>query len=132
MKLFLDDLILKASHKAHHETIDKGHGRIEVRRSWISHDIDWLLREHKWPGLKMIGVVESERHVGEKIGTERVITLVALNSKQRISWMLCALTGKWKACTGSSTWPSEKMSVASERISAQRIWLYSDKSPPTL
>ena len=37
VKLFLDDLATKEnlSSEQYHETIDKGHGRIEVRRGWV-------------------------------------------------------------------------------------------------
>lgn len=52
-----------------YETLEKGHGRIERRRYWISDQIDWLQREHNWPGLKAIGCVESIR---EKVKTREV------------------------------------------------------------
>jgi predicted transposase YbfD/YdcC len=54
----------------HSQTVDKGHGRIEIRRSWVISDseyLGWLQSEHKWPGLQAIGIVESER----RLGTER-------------------------------------------------------------
>jgi len=68
IKLFLDDLSTKESlvkTKGFHETLDKGHGRIEIRRCWVSTDIDWLDQKDKWKDLAMIGVIESERHEGE-------------------------------------------------------------------
>ncbi len=49
-----------------HETVDKDHGRLEVRRHSVCSDIDWLNSDRrypgeiKFPGLAMIGVVESE------------------------------------------------------------------------
>jgi DDE_Tnp_1-associated/Transposase DDE domain len=51
--------------QAPHETIDAGHGRIETRRHFISHDVDWLSSvrrfpgEPRFPGLKAIAMVES-------------------------------------------------------------------------
>jgi predicted transposase YbfD/YdcC len=48
-----------------HETIDADHGRIEVRRHWVSHDVDWLTSgrrfpdEPRFPSLKAIAVVEA-------------------------------------------------------------------------
>jgi predicted transposase YbfD/YdcC len=33
-------------------TIDGDHGRIETRRTTVSHDIDWLQKRHNWPRLK--------------------------------------------------------------------------------
>jgi predicted transposase YbfD/YdcC len=56
---------------AYHETLDKGHGRVEVRRYWISEQIEWLESKAAWSGLCSIGLVESERHEGDKITTER-------------------------------------------------------------
>lgn len=32
------------------ETIDKDHGRIETRRTWVSHDVGWLSGERRYPG----------------------------------------------------------------------------------
>jgi len=32
------------------ETIDAGHGRLETRRHWVSHDVDWLTTERRFPG----------------------------------------------------------------------------------
>ncbi len=45
------------------ETTEKGHGRIETRRYWITEDIGWLSGKDKWTDLVSIGVVESHRHV---------------------------------------------------------------------
>ena len=48
-----------------HETIDADHGRIEIRRHLISHDVDWLKSERRFPGeprfpgLKAIAMVEA-------------------------------------------------------------------------
>jgi predicted transposase YbfD/YdcC len=48
-----------------HETIDAGHGRIETRRHFVSHDVDWLGSgrrfpgEPRFPGLKAIAMVEA-------------------------------------------------------------------------
>lgn len=45
------------------ETRDKGHDRIEIRRYWITEDVDWLSGVEEWTDLVSIGVVESERHI---------------------------------------------------------------------
>ena len=74
IKLYLDDLATKTilpENASSHETIDKGHGRIEVRRCWVSTDISWLEQRNDWKDLMMIGVVESERHENEKVSLER-------------------------------------------------------------
>lgn len=53
-----------------HETTDGDHGRIEIRRALVSHDVGWLAPETgrgrrypgepRFPGLAMIGMVEAE------------------------------------------------------------------------
>ena len=59
------------------ETVDKDHGRLEVRRHSVCSDIDWLFsdRRHpgeiKFPGLAMIGMVESETERNGKTETAR-------------------------------------------------------------
>jgi predicted transposase YbfD/YdcC len=48
------------------ETTDGDHGRIEVRRHWVSHDVEWLITprrfpgEPRFPGLRAVAVVEAE------------------------------------------------------------------------
>jgi predicted transposase YbfD/YdcC len=55
-----------------HKTVDGGHGRIEIRRTWTISDpefIDWLDPNDRWADLQSIGMVEGERRVDGK--TER-------------------------------------------------------------
>ena len=59
------------------ETTDGGHGRIEIRRHSLCHDVAWLLSDRRYPGevtfpgLAMIGMVEAETERGGKITHER-------------------------------------------------------------
>ena len=74
IKLFLDHLACQEKlpeSASYHETLDKGHGRIEIRRCWVSTHVNWLDQRGEWKDLKMIGVVEGERHEGEKVSIER-------------------------------------------------------------
>ena len=48
-------------------TIDKGHGRIEIRRYTVMGNTEYLLGAEKWEGLKSIGMVESERRINGQI-----------------------------------------------------------------
>lgn len=49
------------------ETVDKGHGRIEVRKCTVAHDLDWLNEQHPdWPKFQTIIKIESHRSYGEK------------------------------------------------------------------
>ncbi len=45
---------------ATHETLDKGHGRVERRHCSVTGDIGWLKERHPWLGLNSIVRVESE------------------------------------------------------------------------
>ncbi len=35
-----------------HQTVEKGHGRIEIREMWATEELDCLIEQHNWPGLK--------------------------------------------------------------------------------
>ena len=53
--------------------MNKGHGRIEVRKSWVISDpavMGWINSHHKWPGLAAIGMIQAERRIGEKVEAE--------------------------------------------------------------
>lgn len=60
-----------------HETTDGDHGRIEVRRHSVCHDVDWLATdrrfpgEPRFPGLAMIGMVEATVERGGKTSCAR-------------------------------------------------------------
>jgi len=59
------------------ETMDKEHGRFEVRNHTVSHKVDWYATERSYPGaprfpkLTTIAMVESCIERGDKIETER-------------------------------------------------------------
>ena len=55
------------------QTIDKGHGRIELRRCWIIGDpgqLSYVETGNEWPGLSSIGLVTAERREGEQVSVE--------------------------------------------------------------
>ena len=64
----------------YHETIDAGHGRVEVRRYWTVEGLQWLTQTNKWAGLTSVGIVESERHIDGKVTTEQRCFISSLNS----------------------------------------------------
>lgn len=56
-----------------HRTVDKDHGRLEVRQCRVSEDpavLAWLDPERTWPGLRSIAVVTGERRIGDAVTTE--------------------------------------------------------------
>lgn len=46
-----------------HQTVDGGHGRIEIRRHWLLGEVEHLTDAHLWLGLRRVGLVESERRL---------------------------------------------------------------------
>ncbi len=68
----------------YHETVDGGHGRVEIRRHWAVSDIDWLDQKQDWKGLKTIGMVESERHMDEKVSVEKRFFIASINKDAKL------------------------------------------------
>lgn len=54
--------------------VDGGHGRVEVRRCWVTDDIDWLDRRDRWAGLQSLAMVEAQRSENrwDEDGSERI------------------------------------------------------------
>ncbi len=51
----------------YYENVEKGHGRIEIRRHWMIDDEETIARldpKGEWKGLRSIGMVQSERTIG--------------------------------------------------------------------
>lgn len=79
IKDYLDDAIARTDPKlAAHETLEKGHGRIETRRFWQSAHLDWFVGKAEWEGLASVGVVESTREINGKVSVERRYYLSSL------------------------------------------------------
>jgi len=56
-----------------HETIEKDHGRLEIRKHWMIDDheqLSYLDPTGKWKGLKAIGMVVAERRMGPEVSSE--------------------------------------------------------------
>ena len=56
-----------------HETIEKDHGRLEIRKHWMIDDheqLSYLDPSGKWKGLKAIGMVVAERRIGLEVSSE--------------------------------------------------------------
>jgi len=89
VKSYLDDAISQLalaptslpptpSSLAFHQTVEKDHGRIEIRRYWQSQALDWFADRSKWEGLRSVGVVESVRDINGQVTTERRYYLSSL------------------------------------------------------
>lgn len=73
VKEFFEDAIereFKDVTHDYHKTVDKGHGRIEIRECFTVSDIDWLEEKKDWLGLQTIGVIRATREIGDKKTTE--------------------------------------------------------------
>ncbi len=74
VKLFLDDEKTELECAEH---TDKGHGRIEVRKAFVSYDVDWLQEIHDWPHLKAIAKIVAYREVGGKVTSQTRYYLIS-------------------------------------------------------
>ncbi len=60
--------------------INKGHGRIEIRRYWLLSSVEHLIDAELWSGLKRVGLVESERRIkGKPPAIEKRYYLLSLD-----------------------------------------------------
>ncbi|SJM90942.1 transposase [Crenothrix polyspora] len=79
---------------SHAETIDKGHGRIEVRQCRLSTDIEWLKERHpEWKNLSSIIAIDSERLIGDT--TTRETRYFISSSQAPAARMLAAVRLHW-------------------------------------
>jgi predicted transposase YbfD/YdcC len=63
---------------AHFQTVEKDHGRLEIRDYYQSDQLAWFADLGKWEGLKSVGVVESTREVKGVKTVERRYYLASL------------------------------------------------------
>lgn len=95
------------------ENNDKGHGRIEQRIAYVSHDIKWLNEMHQWPGLKAIGKIKATvwKKGKEITETRHYISSMALDAarlneiarkhwgiENQLHWSLDVVFNEDKAC----------------------------------
>jgi predicted transposase YbfD/YdcC len=90
IKEFLDDAVARDFAGVNHdryEQTEKGHGRLETRRTWTTEDIDWLQKRHDWPGLRSVAVMDCHRQVQDKSTVERryFISSLPAHAAQRIA-----------------------------------------------
>lgn len=62
------------------ESVEKDHGRLEVRRCWAFTQLDCLSNPQQWPDLKMFGVIEAERTINGKTSCERRLYIGSIAS----------------------------------------------------
>lgn len=67
-----------------YRTIDKGHGRTEIRRYWTMPTKELLFDKDQWIGLQSIGLVESVRKIGSDSTTSRRYYLNSFESDAQV------------------------------------------------
>ena len=63
-----------------HRTINKGHGRTEIRRHWAMPVTELFFDEEKWTGLQSIGLIESVRKIDGETTTNKRYYLNSFSS----------------------------------------------------
>jgi predicted transposase YbfD/YdcC len=75
VRLFLDDPTREPGPTS--STTEGDHGRIETRTATVSTDIDWLQKDHQWPGLAALGKVTRTRESKTKTSIETALYLLS-------------------------------------------------------
>jgi predicted transposase YbfD/YdcC len=66
------------------KTVDKDHGRIEIRQCWTISDPEYLanIRDLKqWEGVKTLAMTLSERRIGDKVEVQDCYFITSLDSQ---------------------------------------------------
>lgn len=91
-----DELSFAAVPHDYAETIEKGHGRIEIRRCWILDDADYLhyVRAYgDWANLSALIRLQRERRIGEKISLETAYFISSRSANA--AYFLQAVRSHW-------------------------------------
>lgn len=75
------------------ETIERGHGRKEIRRYSITEEIEWLSDVSRWRNLRSIAMVESVREIQGVVTTERRFFLCSIEANAKE--LARAVRGHW-------------------------------------
>lgn len=130
VKTFLDDAVSRADKAlVFVETVEKGHGRLEVRRYWQSEKIAWYADKGQWEALRSVGVVESVREINGQRTVERRYYLSSLPAD--IQRFAKAVRGHW-AIENQLHWVLDvvfgedqsraRTEQAAENLAAMRRW----------
>jgi predicted transposase YbfD/YdcC len=78
------------------ETVEKDHGRLEIRRCWAIDDpavLAWLDPAHAWPALRSVAAVEGERRLDGAVTRETRYDLSSLPGEAAA--IAAAVRGHW-------------------------------------
>ena len=62
----------------------KGHGRVELRRYWISDMLDTISNLGRWASLQSLGMVESEQYIDGKTTSETRYFIASIAADAKI------------------------------------------------
>ena len=68
-----------------HEENNKGHGRIENRKYYITDAIEWLPKKEAWKDLKSIVMVKSTREIKNKVTVENRFYITSLSPEPELA-----------------------------------------------
>ncbi len=96
------------------EQVEKGHGRLETRRCWVTPDLSLFLEKDKWPGLRTLVRIDHTRRFPDGRETnESALCLSSLPADAPASPTPSANTGASKTnATGASTSTSARTPAA--------------------
>jgi predicted transposase YbfD/YdcC len=70
---YFEGLAFKEIDHDYHKTVNKGHGRLEIRECWVFEPATWsdyFRTLDKWAGLQSVVMIRSQRQAGEKVTSE--------------------------------------------------------------
>lgn len=95
-QLFDDPTEMRWASCDYHKTVDKDHGRIEIRECWVTSDTDYLhyiATFADWRNLRSLGMVQAERRIGEHRTVERRYFISSLEGNAK--HLLRAVRSHW-------------------------------------
>jgi len=79
-----------------YETVEKGHGRIEIRQCWVisdPQDLSYISVLSEWESLNCVALVRGERRIGDSVSVESRYYISSLKGDAR--QLLSAIRGHW-------------------------------------
>jgi predicted transposase YbfD/YdcC len=70
----------------YHKTVDKDHGRIEIRQCWTTSDpeyLQYIASFADWKGLQSMGMIQAERRIGEEKSVKQRYFISSLESNAK-------------------------------------------------
>jgi len=118
------------------QTTDRDHGRIEVRRHVVSHKVDWLAGDSRFPGIKTIAMVENRVERNGETSCERrhyissafLLALLFANAvrchwhiENRLHWVLDVIFREDLSRLRTGHGPHNMAIVRCQRLPGRRI-----------